>query len=77
MGFAVSLAAARQRVRDTLATITPGNGYAVTIKSTNGGQNENPLKTPDSLLSRAFVYSTESTRKPGRTDHPGHLVPDG
>lgn len=60
MSLATGLAAARQHIRDTLATITLANGYSVAIRSTDGGQDENPLKTPDSLLPRAFVYSDQA-----------------
>jgi hypothetical protein len=52
-----ALGAARQHARDTLATITAANGYAVEIKTTDGGMNENALKTPDSQFPRCWVYS--------------------
>lgn len=60
MSIASTLAAGRQYIRDRFATITIANGYSVAIKTSDGRQDENPLKTPDSLLPRAFIYSSEA-----------------
>lgn len=50
------LALGRAWVRTTLLGITVANGYAVELKTSDGDLSENQIKTPPSLLPRAWVY---------------------
>jgi len=64
VSIATGLAAARQYIRATLATITILGGYDITIKSAAGKASENPLKTPDSMLPKAWALSSGWTIRP-------------